>query len=367
MPMQEGLRSSDREGSEGVSVMAPSAAVTKFLTNWAGAVFDKARIALEDESYNSPDSSVVVEVLKKRSERQSQLVHTLMAQVQASAAETTAARTQADAALAAQAAHPANSERFKPAPPTKFENKDKDLGIRKWVPVIEKHYEGCPPEDYLCLASFYLSGKPRSFYQSKYDAFKASGAQMVDPRVWFKETMLLGYGLKEETQTFRDTWHKLQQGPGEDISEYNSAFEQALTDLSREITDEQVKIEKLYKSGLQTDLRELNRVSPSGKRWTSLTDLISFCTLQWPTIKARRYQEAAKKKAGKRKNMSPNRRGKGNSGNGYGQSSARMSDEERARHICKKLCMICHKPGHISPNCLERTTPWANRGGKKHK
>jgi hypothetical protein len=81
------------------------------------------------------------------------------------------------------------------------------------------------------MASSHLFGKPRSFYQSKYDAFKASGAQMVDPRAQVKETMLSGYGLKEETQTFWDTWHKLRQGPDEDISEYNSAFEQALTDL----------------------------------------------------------------------------------------------------------------------------------------
>jgi hypothetical protein len=246
--MREGLRSSNKEGSEGVSVMAPSAAVTKFLTDWAGAASDEARILLEDESYGSPDNSVVVEVLKKRSERQAQLVQMLMAQVQASTADAAAAWTQADAALAAQAAHPANPERFKPASPPKFENKDKDLEIRKWLPVIEKHYEGCPPENYLRLASSYLSGKPRSFYQSKYDAFKASGAVMADPRAFFKDTMLLGYGLKEESQTFWDTWHKLRQVPGEDISEYNSAFEQALRDLSREITDEQVKIEK-YKSG----------------------------------------------------------------------------------------------------------------------
>jgi hypothetical protein len=117
----------------------------------------------------------------------------------------------------------------------------------------------------------------------------------------------------------------LRQVPGEDISEYNSAFEQVLTDLSREITDEQVKIEK-YKSGLQVDLRKLARVAPSGKRWTSLADLISYCSLQWPTIKARLEKKggfrkpAAKKTAGKRK-MSPGRRGKGNgnSGNGLGR------------------------------------------------
>jgi hypothetical protein len=124
-----------------------------------------------------------------------------MAQVQASTADAAAARTQADAALAAQAAHPA---RVKPTPPSKFENKDKDLKIRKWLPVIEEHYEGCPPDNYLCLASSHLSGKPRSFYQSKYDAFKASVAVMADPRAFFRDTMFFGYGLKEESQTFLD-------------------------------------------------------------------------------------------------------------------------------------------------------------------
>jgi hypothetical protein len=162
--MRDGLRSSDKEVSEGVLVMAPSAAFTKFLTDWAGAASDEARILLEDESFNSPDHSIVVEVLKKRSERQAQLVQTLMAQVQASMANAAAAKTQADAVLAAQAAHPANSERFKPAPPPKLENKDKDLEIRKWLLVIEEHYEGCPSEDYLRLASSHLSGKFRSFY-----------------------------------------------------------------------------------------------------------------------------------------------------------------------------------------------------------
>jgi hypothetical protein len=67
---------------------------------------------------------------------------------------------------------------------------------------FEEHYKGCPPEDYLRLASSYLFGKPRSFYQSKYDAFKASGAVMADPRPFLRDTMLSGYGLKEESQTF---------------------------------------------------------------------------------------------------------------------------------------------------------------------
>jgi hypothetical protein len=54
--------------------------------------------------------------------------------------------------------------------------------------------------------------------------------------------------LTRPTVTFWDKWQKLRQVSYEDISEYHVAFEQALIDLSCEITDEQVKIEK-YKSG----------------------------------------------------------------------------------------------------------------------
>jgi hypothetical protein len=62
--LMQGLRSSNKEVSEGVFVMAPSAAVTKFLTDWAGAASDEARILLEDESYGSPDNCVVVRYLR---------------------------------------------------------------------------------------------------------------------------------------------------------------------------------------------------------------------------------------------------------------------------------------------------------------
>jgi hypothetical protein len=64
------------------------------------------------------------------------------------------------------------------------------LEIRKWLPVIEEHYKSCPPEDYILLASSHMSGKPRYFYQSKYDAFKAFDAVMADPRAYFRDTML---------------------------------------------------------------------------------------------------------------------------------------------------------------------------------
>jgi hypothetical protein len=82
---------------------------------------------------------------------------------------------------------------------------------------------------------------------------------------FFREVMLSDFGLKDDVQGYWDTWNKLHQKAGKDISEYNVAFEQARTNLTNEIHDEQVFIKK-YKSGLQKDIRELARVSPSGER-----------------------------------------------------------------------------------------------------
>ena len=53
------------------------------------------------------------------------------------------------------------------------------------------------------------------------------------------------------------------------IDDYNVQFQQAAVDLSTEITDEPVKIEK-YRSGLQPDLKEMCRVSPDGTCWQDL-------------------------------------------------------------------------------------------------
>lgn len=351
---------------QSVEAMAPSAAVTAFLTEWASADSEDARIAVEDAHLASPDSAVVVEVLKKRSARDRAALASLMTRVEASDANAAAARAQADAALAAQAS---GSDKFKPAPPPRFENKEKDMEIRRWVPIVEEHYVDCSDADYLRLASSHLSGKPRSFWQSKYDARKASGEPIADPRAFFRETMYSGYGLKEEVQGYWDAYHKLKQGYDQDISEYNSEFEQVMTDLSKEVTDEPVKIEK-YKSGLQPALRELARVSPDGTRWTSLSSLISYCTLQWPTIKARLEKEKksgghkVEKVAGKRKFRSPSR-GRGSSAGPRADNSAapghkgpKISAEERERRRVNKLCNICGSPDHFSDRCPDRTTPW---------
>jgi hypothetical protein len=72
-------------------------------------------------------------------------------------------------------------------------------------------------------------------------------------------------------------------GPNQSITDYNVDFQQALTDVAGHVTDEQVKIQK-YRAGLQHNLRQLCRASPTGARWARLQDLMQFATLQWPVV-----------------------------------------------------------------------------------
>jgi hypothetical protein len=74
--------------------------------------------------------------------------------------------------------------------------------------------------------------------------------------------------------------------PSQSVTKYNVNFQQALTDLAGHVTDEQVKIEKC-RAGLQHDLRQLCRTSPTGARWARLQDLMQFATLQWPMVQKR--------------------------------------------------------------------------------
>jgi hypothetical protein len=115
----------------------------------------------------------------------------------------------------------------------------------------------------LRIVSSFLHGKPRSYFQSKYDSYKAShgDAEPADPRVFFRETMINGYGLSAQTQVSWDNWNNLKMLANMDINDCNVAFSQCLIDLGDDIQGEQVKIEK-YRLGLQTDMREMVRTSP---------------------------------------------------------------------------------------------------------
>ena len=284
-PLAERLRGGAPSGSEQTSEsgnMIVIKTAEQFLARWAALDSDAERQAFELEHSNNPEQVVVNEAVKKGSARTQALLVEMQQQLAASRADATAARAAADAAIAAQAneVNKTLEESHRARPPPSFENKEKHLSIQKWLAVVETHLSQCPDKDYLRVASSYLGGKPRSYWQSKYDLRKKDDTPIDNPPEFFRETMLAGYGLKDQTQEYWDNWNKLRQAPGEDISDYNVAFEQAKADLADEITNESVLVEK-YKSGLQKDIRELARVSPNGQRWTSLSDLITYCTLQW--------------------------------------------------------------------------------------
>lgn len=386
-PLADRLRGGAPSASEQTSeaeTMVIIKTADQFLLRWA-ALPEEERAAFEQEHASNPEQVVVNEAMKKLFLRQQHTMTLMAQQLAASQAEAVAARAAADAAIAAQAQQAAqvnNSEpAMKPKPPPSFENKEKDLPMAKWLPVVENYLSGCPDKDYLKMASSLLNGKPRSFWQSKYDLRLKEGPPIVNPPEFFREVMMSGYGLKDETQQYWDTWNKLRQKPGEDISEYNIAFETARTDLIEEVQGEQVLIEK-YKSGLQKDIRELARVSPSGKRWTSLKDLVEYCTLQWPTIQARLDKSSGKalnpnnkspsvKVGGKRKAMSPNRPDRSNQASSSGAKNSgkfrRLSDEQKAKNIRDNLCHICSSPDHFSKSCPDRTVAWKDKKGNKKK
>jgi hypothetical protein len=89
----------------------------------------------------------------------------------------------------------------------------------------------------LRIVSSFLHGKPRSYFQSKYDAYKAAngGAKPTNPREFFRETMISGYGLSDQTHVYWDNWNNLRMLANMDIDNYNVAFTRCLTDLDDQI------------------------------------------------------------------------------------------------------------------------------------
>jgi hypothetical protein len=126
-----------------------------------------------------------------------------------------------------------------------------------------------------------------------------------------------------------------------------------LTDLAGSITDEQVKIKK-YRSGLQHNLRELCRTSPTGARWANLTDIVWYATLQYPVIQER-ISRRKKQSSGETSMVAGKRKALGGGAGGserfsskakLGASGTPLSDEQKKRDFELKLRHKCHQPGH---------------------
>src|SRR3569623_563034 len=379
-PVRRTVREQSVESAESAITMAavppaasvpppPPPAVPNFATctgpqfeaYWQALGTDPERIAAETIALTHQNAPVTLVVLQHQNERNVNRIATLNNALGRAQTQIAAANANAIARAAA---------------PSKFENKETGPDIRQWLPMIEEYLNTTPNADYLRIASSYLNGKPRSFWMSTWEAWQAAnpgaypgsanpGPFVGNARAFFRETMIRGYGLRTPIQSYWDTWNKLSQG-SKSVDEYNVEFNQAIVNLREEITDEAVKIEK-YRSGLQPDIREMCRTSPTGQRWATLNDIGKYATLMWPIVAERlakrKSSQPTKSVAGKRK---------ASGGGGSGRSSkaklsAALSDEEYANDMENRLCHKCHKPGHIARDCDEDVPSGSQSKGKSQK
>jgi hypothetical protein len=257
-----------------------------FLAAWNAAPDHNARQALKQVALTHGTPAVRVEASLKRDKRLRADMAALQAALNAATTAVNAANANAQAAQAVAAA--ATTSTFKPATPPPYENKDTDMEIHKWLPVVENNARTCNDGNYLRIVSSFLHGKPRSYFLSKYDAHKAAngGAKPANPREFFCKTMIHGYGLSDQTYLYEDNWNNLRMLANMNIGDYNVAFTQCLTDLGDQIQEEQVMIEK-YRLGLQSDMREMvctffsrNSLGDSASSYCVFFTPVGYCGCQ---------------------------------------------------------------------------------------
>jgi hypothetical protein len=145
--------------SSGSSVMAAAMlhanTTPAFLAAWNVAPDDNAIQTIEQVALAHGTTAARVEALLKRNKR----LQADMAALQASLnAATAVANANAQAAQAVAAA--ATASIFKLVTPSRYENKDKDMEIRKCLPVVENYARICNDGNYLRIISSSLHGKP---------------------------------------------------------------------------------------------------------------------------------------------------------------------------------------------------------------
>jgi hypothetical protein len=307
----------------------------QFLATWNAAPSDEAKDNLEQEAVSrSPAQDVQFAARLLINLQMQALVVRLNSKVNQAQGQVAAANTLAWQAQAA-AHSAANVDRFRLAAPPKYGDKKKGKHVGHWSPVIEDYLQTASDADYIRLASSYLEGGPRALYTNVYEAYKRAngGAEPPNPRQFFCQTLEANHDLQDLDQKYWDTWNSLRMGPSQSVTEYNIDFQQALTDLAGYVTDQQVKIAK-YRAGLQHDLKQLCRASPTGARWARLQDLMQYATLQWPVVqeriaKSKKSSQKPTKVGGKRKALgSAGAKGSGRSSKPKLGASGKISDEQ---------------------------------------
>lgn len=369
-PVRRTVRAQSADSVESVVTMAALPNVPNFVTctvaafeaYWNALPDDATQAAAETLALQAGNDPVSLACLRHRDERNAARIQRLDNQLDQAQNQIAAANANAVARAAA---------------PSKFENKETGPDIRQWLPMIEEYLNATPNAEYLRIASSYLNGKPRSYWMSAWGAWQAAnpGAYPGDAanpgpfagnaRAFFRDTMIRGYGLRTPIQSYWDTWNKLSQG-SKSVDDYNIEFNQAMVNLREEITDESVKIER-YRAGLQPDIKEMCRTSPTGQRWATLNEIGEYATLMWPIVAERlakrKSSQPAKSVGGKRK---------ASGGGGSGRSSkaklsAALTDEQYANDMENRLCHKCHKPGHIARDCDEDVPSGSQSKGKGQK
>jgi hypothetical protein len=140
------VESSSSGSSAMAAAMQHANTAPAFLAAWNAAPDDNAMQALEQVALMHGTTAVRIEALLNRDERSRADMAALQASLNAATAAVNAANANAQAAQAVALA-------FKPNPPPRYGNKDKDMEIRKWLPIVEDYARTCADGDYCVLSA----------------------------------------------------------------------------------------------------------------------------------------------------------------------------------------------------------------------
>src|SRR3569623_1404654 len=115
----------------------------EFDTMYNGDTRAAARRAMEEYGMQHQDAGVRIAAMRRRTQHQEAEIAVLQAGM--AAANTAIANANNAAAAATAAANAAgNADRYRPANPPKYGNKDKDPDVRQWLAVVEDYLRTCP-------------------------------------------------------------------------------------------------------------------------------------------------------------------------------------------------------------------------------